>query len=40
MRLLRSALPTLSQTKKPQHKFLAHLMGLLLMFPGHATFGI
>lgn len=38
MRLLRSVLPTLSQTKKPQHKFLAHLMGLLLMFPGHATF--
>jgi hypothetical protein len=38
MRLLRSVLPTLSQTKKPHHKFLAHLMGLLLMFPGHATF--
>jgi DDE superfamily endonuclease len=38
MRLLQRVLPTLGQTKKPQHKFLAHLMGLLLMFPGHATF--
>jgi hypothetical protein len=37
MRLLQSVLPTFSQTKKPPHKFLAHLMGLLLMVPGHAT---
>src|SRR5438445_2847712 len=29
---------TLRQTKKPQQKFLAHLLGLLLMLPGHATF--
>jgi hypothetical protein len=38
MRLLQSVLPTLRQTKKPQQKFLAHLVGLLLMLPGHATF--
>jgi DDE superfamily endonuclease len=38
MRLLQSVLPTLRQTKKPQQKFLAHLLGLLLMLPGHATF--
>jgi len=38
MRLLPSVLPTLRQTKKPQQKFLAHLLGLLLMLPGHATF--
>jgi hypothetical protein len=38
MRLLHSVLPTLRQTKKPQQKFLAHLLGLLLMLPGHATF--
>ena len=37
MRLLQSVLPTLRQTKKPQQKFLAHLLGLLLMLPGHAT---
>lgn len=37
MRLLQSVLPTLGQTKKPQQKFLAHLLGLLLMLPGHAT---
>lgn len=38
MRLLQSVLPMLRQTKKPQQKFLAHLLGLLLMLPGHATF--
>ncbi len=38
MRLLQSVLPTLRQAKKPQQKFLAHLLGLLLMLPGHATF--
>jgi hypothetical protein len=31
MRLLQSVLPGLSQTKQPQRKFLAHLLGLLLM---------
>ena len=38
MRLLHSVLATLPQTKKPQRKFIAHLLGLLLMLPGHATF--
>ena len=38
MRLLHSVLSTSSQTKKPQRKFVAHLLGLLLMLPGHATF--
>ncbi|SRR5258706_8748247 len=38
MRLLQSVLSTLRQTKKPQQKFVAHLFGLLLMLPGHATF--
>ncbi len=38
MRLLQSVLPTLAQTKKPQRKFIAHLLGLLPMLPGHATF--
>jgi hypothetical protein len=38
MRLLQSVLPTLRQTKKPQQKFIAHLLGLLLMLQGHATF--
>ena len=38
MRLPQNVLPTLRQTKKPQQKFLAHLLGLLLMLPGHATF--
>ncbi len=38
MRLLQSVLPGLRQTKQPQRKFLAHLFGLLLMLPGHATF--
>lgn len=38
MRLLQRVLPMLGQTKKPQQKFVAHLLGLLLMLPGHATF--
>ena len=38
MRLLQSILVQLKQTKKPQHKFLTHLFGLLLMLPGQATF--
>ena len=38
MRLLQSVLPTLRQTKKPPQQFLTHLLGLLLMLPGHATF--
>jgi DDE superfamily endonuclease len=38
MRLLQSVLPGLRQTKQPQRTFLAHLFGLLLMLPGHATF--
>jgi DDE superfamily endonuclease len=38
MRLLQSVLSRLKQTKKPQHKFVMHLLGLLLMLPGHATF--
>ena len=32
MRLLQRVLPTVHQTK-----FVAHLLGLLLMLPGHAT---
>jgi hypothetical protein len=38
MRLLQSVLRRLKQTKKPQDKFVTHLLGLLLMLPGHATF--
>ena len=38
MRLLQSVLPHLNQSKKPQRKFVAHLLGLMLMLPGHATF--
>jgi DDE superfamily endonuclease len=38
MRLLQRVLPGLSQTKQPQRKFLTHLLGLLRMLPGHATF--
>ena len=38
MRLLQSVLPGLSQTKQPQRKLLTHLLGWLLMLPGHATF--
>ena len=38
MRLLQSVLSCLKQTKKPQRKFVTHLLGLMLMLPGHATF--
>jgi DDE superfamily endonuclease len=38
MRLLQSLLPCLKQTKKPQCKFVMHLLGLMLMLPGPATF--
>ena len=38
MRLIQSVLATLPQIKKPQRQFVAHLLGLLLMLPGHATF--
>jgi hypothetical protein len=38
MPLFQSVLTRLSQTKKPQRKFLTHLLGLMLMLPGHATF--
>lgn len=38
MRLLQSVLSGLKQTKKPQRKFVTHLLGLMLMLPGHATF--
>ena len=38
MRLLPSVLSRLDQTKKPQRKFVAHLLGLMLMLPGHAPF--
>lgn len=38
MRLLHSVLSCLKQTKTPQRKFVTHLLGLLLMLPGHATF--
>jgi hypothetical protein len=38
MRLLQRVLSGLQQTQKPQRKFVTHLLGLLLMLPGHATF--
>ena len=38
MRLLHSVWSTWSQTKKPQRKFVTHLLRLLLMLPGHVTF--
>ena len=38
MRLLHSVLRHLNQSKKPQRQFVAHLLGLMLMLPGHATF--
>ena len=38
MRLLHSVWSNLSQAKKPQRQWVAHLLGLLLMLPGHATF--
>lgn len=38
MRLRHSILSTPSPTKKPQRPCIAHLLGLMLMRPGHATF--
>ena len=38
MRLLQNALHSPKKTKKPQYKFVTHLLGLMLMLPGHATF--
>lgn len=38
MRLLHRVLPHLNQSQQPQRKFVAHLLGLMLMLPGHATF--
>src|SRR5262245_51382599 len=38
MRLLQSILTRRKQTKKPPHKFVIHLLGRILMLPGHATF--
>jgi DDE superfamily endonuclease len=38
MRLLQRVLPTVRQTKKPQQQFVAHLLRLLRMLPGHAPF--
>lgn len=38
MPLFQSVLPRFSQTKTPQPKFLTHLLGRMLMLPGHATF--
>lgn len=38
MPLFQRVLTHFSQTKKPQQKFLTHLLGLMLMLPGHVTF--
>ena len=38
MRLLHSVLPLVPKTNKPQRTFVAHLIRLLLLLPGHATF--
>lgn len=38
MRLLQSILARLNHTKQPQRTFLTHLLGLLIMLPGHVTF--
>ena len=38
MRLRQRVLPMLRHSNKPPQKFVAHLLGLLLMLPGHATF--
>ena len=38
MPLFQSVPPRFSQTKKRQPKFLTHLLGRMLMLPGHATF--
>lgn len=37
MRRLHSGLPHLNQSKKPQRQCVAHLLGLMLLLPGHAT---
>jgi hypothetical protein len=38
MRLLQSVLPMVPKTNKPQRTFVTHLVRLLLLLPGHATF--
>ena len=38
MRLLHSVLPLVPKTNKPQRTVVAHLVRLLLLLPGHATF--
>jgi hypothetical protein len=38
VRLFNSVLASLKNTKKPQQKFLGHVMGLLLRLPGRMTF--
>lgn len=38
MRLLQSVMSRINEINKPQRKFLTHLMEVLLMVPGHATF--
>ena len=38
MRLFESVLMHLKNTKKPQQKFLCHVMRLLLLLPGYVTF--
>ena len=38
MRLFESVLMHLNNTKKPQQKFLCHVMRLLLLLPGSVTF--
>lgn len=38
MRLLQSVLSCHLQAKQPQRAFVTHLLGLLLLLPGHATF--
>lgn len=37
MLLLQNALHSLKKSKKPQYKFITHLLGLMLMLPGHTT---
>src|SRR5713101_6750835 len=38
MRLLQNVLHSVKKTKKPQYKFVTHLLGLMPILPGHATF--
>jgi DDE superfamily endonuclease len=38
MRLLHRVLPMVPKTNQPQRTFVAHLVRLLLLLPGHATF--